>query len=87
MPALHPQLSDRALHKSVVIGPINTTPIVLDFTKLTYPNEWQEQYVNILSQLQELVIPRRLSLTQTSRGNVFGLDKADSLRLLNLAPL
>lgn len=46
--SLHLQLSERALHQSMdVVGLGNTTPIVLDFTKLTYPKEWKEQYVSI----------------------------------------
>jgi len=38
----HPQLSDRELHKIMVTCPENTTPIVLDFSSLTCPDEWQE---------------------------------------------
>jgi len=36
MISLHPQLSERELHENMVVGLGKTTPIILDFTKLTY---------------------------------------------------
>lgn len=45
MPPLHPTIAFRACNESVVVGPGNTVPIVVDFTKLSILTKWENKYV------------------------------------------
>lgn len=65
MPPLHPQITSHAYHESVVIGPGNTTPIVVDFSELFLPSEWLQTYTPLSAKYLELGKTQKLIPTMS----------------------
>jgi len=93
MPALIPNLKDRAL-KGVIVGPGNTAPLQIGFCECTSPDEWNSTYVPLSQKYPQLNTPKtpqHLSLIQHPDGTS-GLKLSSptltrSMSAVNASPL
>lgn len=80
MPPLIPQLQQRAINESVVVGPGNVAPLTLGFAKLTEIDEWSTEYDPISTQMKP-PMSTQMQIYQNDKGqSILKLGKSQSQR-------